>query len=49
MLSIASTRNLANGVDVDLSVFLSLQEAKSAIEKNGRDAGTPPSIFIELR
>lgn len=48
-LTLDETRNLANGVDVDLSVLLSLQEAKSAIEKNARDAGTPPSIFIELR
>ncbi|WNJ87946.1 hypothetical protein [Bosea sp. 685] len=47
-LEINDKAGIANGVDAELSVLLALKEAKSAVEKNARDRGSPPTIFIEL-
>lgn len=47
-LAFDETNKLANGIEVDLEVLLSLQTAHSAITKLIRDTGTNPDTFVEL-
>ena len=39
---------IANGIDVDLTVMLSLKEAKSRIDTLISTTGKPPELFLEL-
>jgi|UPI0008311D34 hypothetical protein len=47
-LEIDKDGKTANGVDVDLVVLFTLSEAKSAVEKNARDRGIRPMLFLDL-
>lgn len=47
-LTFDETSKLANGIEVDLEVLLSLQTAHSAITKLIRDTETNPDTFVEL-
>jgi hypothetical protein len=47
-LALDEKAKVANGIDVDLEVLLSLKTAQSSIIKLIRDTGSNPEIFIGL-